>query len=61
MCHAYVSQIETILDTVSALVVELKSALEQIILALSPSEGCRSQKRSLEEFFGKSLKYVSCI
>jgi hypothetical protein len=52
-------QIETILDTVSALIVEVKSALEQIILALSPSEGCRSQKGHLGDVLGKSLKNVS--
>jgi hypothetical protein len=44
---------------VSALVVEVKSALEQIILALSPSEGCRSQKGNLGDILGKSLKNVS--
>jgi hypothetical protein len=44
---------------VSALVVEIKSALEQIILALSPSEGCRSQKGNLGDVLGKSLKNVS--
>lgn len=43
----------------SALVVEIKSALEQIILALSPSEGCRSQKGNLGDVLGKSLKNVS--
>jgi hypothetical protein len=57
--HVYVSQIETVLDTVSALVVELKSALEQMILALSASEGCRSQKGNVE-VLGKALKNVSC-
>ncbi|KDR13429.1 uncharacterized protein LOC110835411 [Zootermopsis nevadensis] len=53
-----VPEIETILDTVSALAVELKSALEQIILTLSPSEGCRSQKGNVGEVLGKSLKNV---
>jgi hypothetical protein len=59
MYHAYISQIETILDTVSALVVEIKSALEQIILVLSPSESSRSQKGNVGEVLGKSLKNVS--
>ncbi|XP_067013462.1 uncharacterized protein [Anabrus simplex] len=53
-----VPEIETILDTVSALVVEVKSALEQIITALSPSEGSRSQKGHVGEVLGKSLKSV---
>jgi len=59
MYHVYISQIETILDTVSALIVEVKLALEQIILAHSPSEGCRSQKGNVGEVLGKSLKNVS--
>ena len=59
MYHVYISQIETILDTVSALIVEVKLALEQIILAHSPSEGCRSQKGNMGEVLGKSLKNVS--
>jgi len=44
---------------VSALIVEVKLALEQIILAHSPSEGCRSQKGNVGEVLGKSLKNVS--
>jgi hypothetical protein len=57
--HIYISQIETILDTVSALIVEVKLALEQIILAHSPLEGCRSQKGNMGEVLGKSLRNVS--
>ncbi|GFG38681.1 hypothetical protein Cfor_08266 [Coptotermes formosanus] len=53
-----VPEIETILDTVSALIVEVKLALEQIILAHSPLEGCRSQKGNMGEVLGKSLRNV---
>lgn len=59
MYHVHILQIETILDTVSALIVEVKLALEQIILAHSPSEGCRNQKGNVGEVLGKSLKNVS--
>ncbi|KAK7869304.1 hypothetical protein R5R35_012870 [Gryllus longicercus] len=53
-----VPEIETILDTVSALVVEVKSALEQIITALSPNESTRVQKGPVSDVLGKSLNNV---
>ncbi|XP_047118625.1 uncharacterized protein LOC124799129 [Schistocerca piceifrons] len=53
-----VPEIETILDTVSTLVVQVKSALEHIITVLSPSENPKSQKEKVGEVLTKSLKNV---
>lgn len=50
-------QIEVILDTISTLIVEVKSALEQIIQVLSPAESCR-HKSGVGDMLGKSLRNV---
>ncbi|GLV35944.1 uncharacterized protein CBL_09838 [Carabus blaptoides fortunei] len=52
-----IPEIEVILDTISMLVVEVKSALEQIIQVLSPGESCRT-KSGVGDILGKSLRNV---
>lgn len=44
------------MDTISTLIVEVKSALEQIIQVLSPGD-CRA-KSGVGDMFGKSLRNV---
>ncbi|CAG2057486.1 unnamed protein product, partial [Timema podura] len=54
-------QIESILDMLAAVILEVKSAVEQLILALTSSEVSHSPSRSVMETLKASLKSVRSV